>query len=43
MVNTSYSNTTTQILKVKTEQVAYRQLGDVKILHFFVSITLQQH
>ena len=32
MVNTSYSNTTTQILKVKTDQVAYRQLGDVKNL-----------
>jgi len=29
MLNRSYSKATTQILQVKTEQVAYRQVGDV--------------
>ena len=30
MINTSYSQATTQILQVNNEQVAYRQLGDIK-------------
>ena len=30
MITTGYSNATTQILQVNNEQVAYRQLGDIK-------------